>query len=91
MKSLPEHEITALLEKHPHWTRKGSEITRTWKFSTFAEAIGFVNRVATHADEADHHPDILVQYNKVTLSLWTHDAGGLTRRDFDFADFTDAE
>jgi len=73
------------------WTREGSEIVREWKFEDFAEAIAFVNRVAEAAEEANHHPDIMVHgWNKVRLSLTNHSAGGLTAVDFDMAKRFDA-
>lgn len=73
------------------WQREGSAIAREWKLSDFAEAIGFVNRVAELAQEADHHPDILVHgWNKVRLELSTHSAGGLTDADFALARRIDA-
>jgi 4a-hydroxytetrahydrobiopterin dehydratase len=68
------------------WEREDDEIVRGWKFENFAEAIGFVNRVAEAAEEANHHPDILVYgWNKVRLSLTNHSAGGLTDPDFEMA------
>jgi 4a-hydroxytetrahydrobiopterin dehydratase len=68
------------------WKRDGDEIVRDWKFNDFAEAIAFVNRVAEAAEEANHHPDILVHgWNKVRLSLMNHAAGGLTAVDFEMA------
>jgi 4a-hydroxytetrahydrobiopterin dehydratase len=68
------------------WEREDEEIVRDWKFENFAEAIGFVNRVAEAAEQANHHPDILVYgWNKVRLSLTNHSAGGLTDPDFEMA------
>ncbi len=68
------------------WTREGDEIVREWKFSDFSAALAFVNRVAEAAEEANHHPDILVHgWNKVKLSLTNHSAGGLTEPDFEMA------
>ena len=68
------------------WKREGNEIVREWKFKDFGEAMGFVNRVAEAAEEANHHPDILVHgWNKVRLSLTNHSAGGLTETDFQLA------
>jgi 4a-hydroxytetrahydrobiopterin dehydratase len=68
------------------WKREGEHIVRDWKFNDFAEAIAFVNRVAEAAEEANHHPDILVHgWNKVRLSLTNHSAGGLTAADFEVA------
>ena len=68
------------------WGREGDEIVRDLKFEDFSGAIAFVNRVAAAAEEANHHPDILVHgWNKVRLSLTNHSAGGLTEADFSMA------
>lgn len=68
------------------WTREGDEIVREWKFDDFAAAMVFVNRVADVAEEANHHPDILLHgWNKVRLALTNHSAGGLTEADFNMA------
>jgi 4a-hydroxytetrahydrobiopterin dehydratase len=73
------------------WRREGDEIVRDWKFKDFAEAITFVNRIADAAEEANHHPDILVHgWNNVRLSLTNHSAGGLTATDFEIAAKFDA-
>jgi 4a-hydroxytetrahydrobiopterin dehydratase len=82
---LGEGEIESRLVGLP-WEREGDEIMRHWKFENFADAISFVNRVADAAEEANHHPDILVYgWNKVRLSLTNHSAGGLTDPDFEMA------
>ncbi len=79
---LGDDEITSRLRPLA-WERDGDEIVREWRFENFAEAIAFVNRVANTAEEANHHPDILVHgWNKVRLSLTNHAAGGLTDADF---------
>jgi 4a-hydroxytetrahydrobiopterin dehydratase len=68
------------------WRREDQEIVREWKFDDFAEAMAFANRVADAAEQANHHPDILVHgWNKVRLSLTNHSAGGLTEPDFEMA------
>ena len=85
MKALNDQEIAEALKKIPAWQRNGKAIEREFKFPDFAEAMSFVIVVAKEAERADHHPDILVQYNKVKLTLWTHDAGGLTEKDFSLA------
>jgi 4a-hydroxytetrahydrobiopterin dehydratase len=73
------------------WRREGEEIVRDWKFADFGEAMKFVNRVAEAAEQANHHPDILVHgWNKVRLSLTNHSAGGLTEPDFEMATKFDA-
>jgi 4a-hydroxytetrahydrobiopterin dehydratase len=82
---LNEDDIASRLEGGP-WRREGDEIVREWQLGDFAEAMVFVNRVAELAEEANHHPDILVHgWNKVRLSLTNHSAGGLTAADFEMA------
>ena len=67
------------------WERDGSAILRTWRFADFKAAMIFVNGVAALAEKAGHHPDVAIHYNEVTLRAWSHDAGGLTARDFALA------
>jgi 4a-hydroxytetrahydrobiopterin dehydratase len=82
---LSDEDISSKLEGSD-WQREGDEIVREWKFKDFGEAISFVNRVAVAAEEANHHPDILLHgWNKVRLSLTNHSAGGLTEADFALA------
>ena len=82
---LNEDEIQSRLAD-VQWERAGQEIVRDWKLEDFAAAIAFVNRVAQAAEEANHHPDILVHgWNGVRLSLSNHSAGGLTAADFELA------
>lgn len=71
------------------WTLDGESLRRTFVFSDFTEAMGFVTRVAILAEKANHHPDIDIRWNKVTLVLTTHDAGGLTDRDVEMAEKID--
>jgi 4a-hydroxytetrahydrobiopterin dehydratase len=85
MKRLSDAEIAERLTRLPDWERQGDEIRRTFSFADFEAAMAFVNRVADLAEAMDHHPDIDIRYSKVTLTLSTHDAGGLTARDFDLA------
>jgi 4a-hydroxytetrahydrobiopterin dehydratase len=82
---LDEAGIAAALRQTPGWERAGAEITRTYRFRDFREALAFVNRVGELAERAAHHPDIDIRYHTVTLALTTHDAGGLTANDFDLA------
>ena len=82
---LTPEQIEAFLTDHPQWTRDGEEISRTYVFGDFSEAMGFVTRVAIASDVADHHPDIDIRWNKVTLVLSTHDQGALTSKDLDLA------
>jgi 4a-hydroxytetrahydrobiopterin dehydratase len=86
MNLLREPEIQERLSRVPGWERRGQAIRRTWAFADFRAAMAFVNRVADLAEAADHHPDIDIRYSKVTLVLSTHDAGGLTARDFALAE-----
>ena len=67
------------------WELQEGTLTKLYKFNDFVDSMSFVNRVAQYAEEADHHPDILIRYNKVTLTLVTHSAGGLTDKDFQLA------
>lgn len=89
-KLLPETGIMARLRDLPHWTREGNAITRTWTFDDFPPALAFINRVGELAEAANHHPDIYNSWATVRLSLTTHDAGGLTDRDFALAKAIDA-
>jgi len=64
------------------WALEGDAITKQYTFKDFVEAIAFVNRLAPEAEKADHHPDILINYKRVTLTYSTHSEGGLTEKDF---------
>ena len=90
MSRLDEAGVAAGLRRTPGWERTGAEITRAYRFRDFREALAFVNRVGDLAERAGHHPDIDIRYNTVTLALTTHDAGGLTQKDFDLAHAIDA-
>lgn len=85
MAKLSAAQIKIRLASVPEWKRKGRTIVRTYQFKDFPAAIKFVNSVARLAEKAWHHPDIDIRWNKVTLVLTTHDAGGLTKKDFDLA------
>jgi 4a-hydroxytetrahydrobiopterin dehydratase len=87
---LDEATVAEELVRTPGWKRSGRAIERTWRFRDFREAMVFVNGVAALAERENHHPDVGIHYNEVTLSLWTHSAGGLTARDFDLARQIDA-
>ena len=85
MARLSEPEIDERLTA-TEWRREDDAIVRDWKFEDFAGALAFVNRVAEAAEEANHHPDILLHsWNQVRLTLSTHSEGGLTAADFDMA------
>jgi 4a-hydroxytetrahydrobiopterin dehydratase len=82
---LDEAAIGSALAALPGWSRQGGNISRTYAFKDFPAAMKFVNAVAVLAEQVQHHPDIDVRWNKVTLALSTHDAGGLTQKDFALA------
>jgi 4a-hydroxytetrahydrobiopterin dehydratase len=80
---LTDAERTALLAALPDWTLRadGLALQRTFRFGDFSEAWAFMNRVALYAEKADHHPEWFNVYNRVEVTLTTHDAGGLSARD----------
>ena len=84
-------ELEDVLKTHSKWELEGGKLLRKWTFKDFVEAMAFVNRVATLAEAAGHHPDIDIRYNQVTLGLISHDAGGITRRDAAMAGQIDKE
>jgi 4a-hydroxytetrahydrobiopterin dehydratase len=90
MEKLSTEKIKTALATVPDWKKKGVMITRTYQFKDFPAAIKFVKAVAKLAERAWHHPDIDIRWNKVTLALTTHDAGGLTEKDFALARKFDA-
>jgi 4a-hydroxytetrahydrobiopterin dehydratase len=85
LSKLDEPQIGSALAALPGWRRQGDLISRTYEFKDFPAAMKFVNAVAAMAEQVQHHPDIDVRWNKVTLALTTHDAGGLTGKDFTLA------
>ncbi len=85
MPALTTKEINLHLKAVPDWSKHGHTIFRTFEFAGFLHSIAFVNRIAKLARKFDHHPDIDIRFNKVTLTLTTHDEGGLTGKDFALA------
>jgi 4a-hydroxytetrahydrobiopterin dehydratase len=85
MSPLSEPEISARLDSLPDWKIESGELTRTFNFKDFVGSLAFVNKVGDLAEKAGHHPDIDIRYNRVRLALVTHDAGGLTAKDFEMA------
>ena len=79
---LNERDIRSQLNPHPHWTLQGNTIQQVKTFDGFPSAIAVVNALVDPAEAAGHHPDITISYNRVTI---THDAGGLTAKDFALA------
>jgi 4a-hydroxytetrahydrobiopterin dehydratase len=90
MPLLTSDQITERLIATPFWQLNGRDIERTVSFADFPAAIAFVNRIAQAAEKANHHPDIDIRWNKVRLALSSHDAGGLTERDFKLAGVIDS-
>ncbi len=85
MALLSENEIAQRLSGLKDWTQEGNQIVKQYKFKNFVESMGFVTKVAILAESVDHHPDILIEYSKVTITLSTHSEGGLTEKDFNLA------
>lgn len=85
MPLLTAEHIAQKLKTIPRWSLQDGEIVRNAEFADFVAALDFVNKVGAKAEAAGHHPDIDIRYNKVRLALVSHDAGGLTDRDFDLA------
>ncbi len=81
MPALNEHEIRDLLAHEPEWRFEDGKLVRDWSFKDFVAAMAFVNRIGALAEQAGHHPDIDIRYNKVRLGLVSHDSGGVTERD----------
>ena len=85
MPALSEAEISKRLGSLPGWQLKGKAIEKRFELSSFLPAIQFVQKVAELAEAAQHHPDIIINYNVVTLNLATHSAGGVTEKDLELA------
>tara|TARA_Y100001968_G_scaffold274534_1_gene267812 strand:- start:136 stop:420 length:285 start_codon:yes stop_codon:yes gene_type:complete len=84
-KLLSENEIESIRTKFPHWTIKEKRMTRTFKFSNFIEAFGFMTRIAIIAESINHHPEWSNVYSEVKIQLTTHDIGGITDLDIKLA------
>lgn len=83
---LSREQVKNRLKDINKWKLEGEEITSSLEFKDFKHSMVFVNKVADEAEKMDHHPDILISYNKVKLKLMTHSEGGLTDKDFDLAE-----
>ena len=90
MTKLTDGELRLFLEEQDGWKHLGNAIHKEFTFPGFTGAIGFVNRVADLAQAAGHHPDIEIHYNRVVISLSTHDEGGVTEKDVELASGIDA-
>lgn len=89
MTRLSDAHIRERLAKLDGWRRDGDTIRKEFKFASFPDAVNFVTRLVPGAEAADHHPDITINYNRVTLSYSTHSEGGLTEKDFEGAKMAD--
>jgi 4a-hydroxytetrahydrobiopterin dehydratase len=89
MALLTNDEVSAHLEMLKDWTVEGNALTRVFVFAGFPEAVAFVSRLVPEAESADHHPDIAINYRRVTLRWTTHSEGGLTLKDVDGARMAD--
>ena len=89
MPALTAKQINLHLPAIPNWTKRAQTIRRTFEFAGFLKGIDFVNRIARKAQKMNHHPDIDIRYDKVTLTLSTHDEGGITEKDFTLATHCD--
>ena len=88
--TMPNGAIEEAIRTLQGWSREGSAIYREFKFGSFREAISFIVRISFEAEQRDHHPELTNVYNRVTIRLSTHDAGGITEKDFDLARAIDA-
>ena len=82
---LNAESIKGWLNARRGWKRRANKLTKDFEFESFRDSIVFVNRIATLADGMNHHPDIDVRYATVTVTVTTHDAGGITEKDLDLA------
>jgi 4a-hydroxytetrahydrobiopterin dehydratase len=85
MPALTAKQIKLRLRDVPNWSKRGQSILRTFKFEGFLKGIDFVNRIAAKAQKMNHHPDIDIRFDQVTLTLSTHDEDGITEKDFSLA------
>ncbi len=85
MAALSDEEIGSRLEGLAAWSRAGDAIEREFKLDDFKGSVDFVNRITAPAEEMNHHPDLAISWNKVTVSITTHAEGGLTENDFELA------
>ena len=90
MRLLSDIEIQRALGGLAGWSRRGDVLTKTYEFATFPDGIDFLRRVADVAEAQQHHPDVDVRYTKLTFQLSTHDAGGITEKDFTLAQAIEA-
>ncbi len=85
MAKLSARQIAVRMKRVPGWAKRSRTIWRTFEFKGFMGSVRFVNRVAALAERSDHHPDVDIRWDKVTLALSTHSEGGITEKDFSLA------
>jgi len=85
MAKLSDAEVSEKLAALPGWERHENSIRKLFRFKEFMDGIKFLNRVAAKAEAADHHPDVTINYTRVTMTCSTHDQGGITEKDFKLA------
>jgi len=90
MAPLPDPEIDARLAEHPGWERQGAAIGKSFKRGDFVGSVNFVQTLVGPAEEMNHHPDVEISWDTVTVSLCTHSDGGVTAADFELASKIDA-
>lgn len=89
LEKLSTESIRGWVDSHKGWKRQANKLTKDFAFPSFRDSIVFVNRIASVADSHNHHPDIDIRYSTVTVTMTTHDAGGITQKDFDLAEQID--
>jgi 4a-hydroxytetrahydrobiopterin dehydratase len=89
MAAMSKEEIRKTLKSMPEWSLAGNAIHKKFAFKSFMPAIAFVNKIAEAAEQANHHPDITINYSQVGISLSTHSEAGVTQRDFQLAEAID--
>jgi len=86
---LTPKEVATRLENLRGWSISGETLAKRFEFKDFRGAVDFLDRITAVADEQNHHPDVAIHWNELTLTLWTHASGGLTERDFRLASTID--
>ena len=89
LEKLNAESVRGWLRGKTGWKRRSNRLVKDFQFGSFRDSIVFVNRIATLADDHDHHPDIDIRYSNVTVTLSTHDAGGITEKDLALAEQID--
>ena len=91
MAKLDSAQITARLQSLEGWKQNGDAIAKLYRFKEFMDGIAFLNRIAQIAESMDHHPDVTINYTRITFACSTHDQGGITEKDFKLAEAIERE